>query len=57
MSSEASTKQTLYMWGTNTSGSLMDLPKKVEVPTLVDWRLKLDGKICVFSGTFCTTCT
>ena len=36
--------QSLYVWGTNSSGSLFDLPSKVEVPTLVDWRLKLDGR-------------
>lgn len=40
--SSSAPKQSLYMWGTNKDGNLMDLPDKVEVPTLVDWRSKLD---------------
>jgi len=32
------------MWGTNKDGNLMNLPEKVERPTLVDWRSVLDGK-------------
>mmetsp|Transcript_4965 Transcript_4965/g.5760 ORF Transcript_4965/g.5760 Transcript_4965/m.5760 type:complete len:386 (-) Transcript_4965:45-1202(-) len=42
LSSSSNLSQSLYMWGTNKDGNLMNLPEKVERPTLVDWRSVLD---------------